>query len=133
LSCDGRCRPHPLAKVLAGRKAAITLTSSGRVADWETVRGLRDDAGRVAAEHSEGHSSFPVWPHPRYVAACADHEWAGNAPAATDVHAFLAEWLQAMASDNLSLAVFPTPGPHGVIVSAPELAATQRRALARYE
>jgi len=29
LNCDGRCRAHPLAKALARRKAAITLTSSG--------------------------------------------------------------------------------------------------------
>lgn len=30
MNCDGCCRAHPLAKVLlAGRKAAITLTSSG--------------------------------------------------------------------------------------------------------
>jgi hypothetical protein len=104
-----------------------------RVADWETVWGLRDDAGWVAAADSHGNSSFPVWPHPRYALACADNEWAGNAPAAIDVHEFVEEWLPAMASDAVSLAVFPTPGLRGVIVSAGELAAALRQALAEYE
>jgi len=104
-----------------------------RVVDWETVWGLRDEAGWVAVADSEGHSSFPVWPHPRYAAACADHEWAGNAPAAIDVRELVEQWLPAMASDNVSLAVFPTPGLRGVIVSAAELAAVLRRALAEYE
>ena len=95
--------------------------------------GLRDETGWVAVADSEGHSSFPVWPHPRYAAACADHEWAGNAPAAIDVRELVEQWLPAMASDNVSLAVFPTPGLRGVIVSAAELAAVLRRALAEYE
>jgi hypothetical protein len=97
------------------------------------VWGLRDAAGWVAAADGEGHSSFPVWPHPRYASACADHEWAGNAPASIDVYTFVEEWLPAMASDQVSLAVFPTPGLRGVIVSATELAAALRQALAEYE
>ena len=104
-----------------------------RVADWETVWGLRDEAGWAAVADSEDHSSFPVWPHPRYRAACADREWAGNAPAAIDVHPFLAEWLPAMASEKVSLAVFPSPGLRGVIVSAAKLAAALRQALAEYQ
>jgi hypothetical protein len=116
---------------LSGRERFAHLLK--RVADWETVWGLRDEAGWVASADSEGNSSFPVWPHPRYAAACADREWAGNAPAAIDVHEFVAEWLPAMASDNVSLAVFPTPGLRGVIVSAAELAAALRQALAQYE
>jgi hypothetical protein len=104
-----------------------------RVADWEAVWGLRDAKGWVAATDGEGHSSFPLWPHPRYAVACADHEWAGNAPVAIDVHEFVEEWLPAMASDNVLLAVFPTPGLSGVIVSAAEMADALRQALAEYE
>ena len=44
-----------------------------RVADWARVWELRDEAGWVAAADSEGHSIFPLWPHPRHAAACADH------------------------------------------------------------
>jgi hypothetical protein len=104
-----------------------------RVADWEAVWGLRDEAGWVAATDSDDHSSFPLWPHPRYAAACANHEWAGNAPASIDVHEFVEEWLPAMASDNVFLAVFPTPALRGILVSAMELAAALRQALAAYE
>jgi len=75
-----------------------------RVADWEAVWGLRDEAGWVAATDSDDHSSFPLWPHPLY-----------------------------MASDNVFLAVFPTPALRGIIVSATELATALRQALAAYE
>jgi len=104
-----------------------------RVADRETAWGLRDEAGWVAATDSEGHSSFPLWPHPRFAAACANDEWAGNVPASIDVHEFVEEWLPAMASDHVLLAVFPIPGLRGVIVPATELAAVLRQALAAYE
>jgi hypothetical protein len=69
----------------------------------------------------------------RETAACANHEWAGNAPASIDAHELVEEWLPAMASDHVLLAVFPTPGMRGVIVSATELAAALRQALAAYE
>jgi hypothetical protein len=45
-----------------------------RVVDWAAAWGLRDAKGWVAATDGEGHSSFPLWPHPRYAVACADHE-----------------------------------------------------------
>jgi hypothetical protein len=46
LNCDGRGRAHPLAKVLTGRKAAITLTSSG-------VLLLLSGCGDVVTTHYE--------------------------------------------------------------------------------
>jgi hypothetical protein len=45
------------------------------------------------------------------------------------VHELVEQWLPAMASDNVSLAVFPIPGLRGVNVSAAAL----RQALAQYE
>ena len=49
------------------------------------------------------------------------------------MHEFVEQWLPAKASDNVSLAVFPTPGLRGLIVSAAELAAALRQALAQHE
>jgi hypothetical protein len=66
-------------------------------------------------------------------AACANHEWAGNAPASIDVHEFVEESLPAMASDHVLLAGFPFPGLRGGIVSATELAALLRQALTACE
>lgn len=63
----------------------------------------------MAATDSEGHSSFLLWPHPRYAAACANLERAGSAPASIDVRELVEGWLPAMASDRALLAVFPTP------------------------
>jgi len=48
LNCDGCCRPHTLARVLAGTKAAIRLTSSGALL-------LLTGHGDVLTSHSEAH------------------------------------------------------------------------------
>ena len=49
------------------------------------------------------------------------------------MHELVEQWLPVMASDNVSLALFPTPGLRGLIVSAAELAAALRQALAQHE
>lgn len=104
-----------------------------RVADWETVWSLRDESGWVAVGDNEGNSGFPVWPHPEYAAACAINEWAGNSPHSIDVHTFVETWLPNMASNGVSLVVFPTPSLRGVMVSAQQLQAALEQELAQYE
>lgn len=104
-----------------------------RVADWESVWALRNEAGWVAAGDNEGNSGFPVWPHPEYAAACTANEWANNSPESIDVRVFVEEWLPHMAADGVSVVVFPTPSLHGVMVSAKELQAALEQELAQYE
>jgi hypothetical protein len=104
-----------------------------RVADWESVWGLRDEEGWVAAGDDEGNSGFPVWPHPDFAAACAIEEWADNQPAPIDVHEFVEDWLPNMAEENVTIAVFPTPALRGVMVSASELQEHLLAELSNYE
>ncbi len=104
-----------------------------RVADWQSVWGLRDADGWVMAGDDSGRSAFPVWPHPDYAAACAAGEWAGNAPAAIEIHDFMDTWLASMAAERGLVAVFPTPAMRGVMVPAQQLAEHLREELARIE
>ena len=104
-----------------------------RVADWQSVWGLRDAHGWVMAADDSGSSAFPVWPHPDYAAACTTGEWAGNAPTAIDIHDFVDEWLPRMAVDGILVAVFATPAMRGVMASAQQLAEYIREELSRIE
>ena len=65
---------------LQGAKRYEHLVS--RVSDWEAVWGLRGDDGWCAAADGDGHSAFPIWPHPRYAQRCAVDDWRDAASAA---------------------------------------------------
>jgi hypothetical protein len=105
----------------------------GRVADWQFVWGLRDLGGWVSAADDEGNPGFAVWPHPDYAAACAIEKWAGNSPAAIEIHEFLENWLTGMASDGVAVAVFPTATMRGVLVPALQLQRAIQEELSRVE
>ena len=105
----------------------------GQAADWERVWGLRNDSGWVALADAAGAEGFPVWPHPEYAKACAEHDWADCAPVAIDVHEFVDGWLPDMVRRGVSIAVFPTPALRGVWLSAAELGVRLADELARYE
>ena len=104
-----------------------------RVADWQSVWGLRNEGGWVAAGDESGTPAFPVWPHPDYAAACALGEWSGNFPAAIEVHDFIDSWLPDMAAEGVLVAVFPTPMLRGAIVPAAQLQAHIHDELSRIE
>jgi len=104
-----------------------------RVADWEGVWGLRNEAGWVSARDNDGNTGFPVWPHPDYAIACATGEWANNSPSPIEVHEFVDEWLPNMAAKGVLVAVFPTSSMSGVMVSALELQASILEELSKIE
>lgn len=104
-----------------------------RVTDWETIWGLRNESGWIAAGDEFGNSGFPVWPHPDYALACATGEWAGNSPSPIDVHDFAENWLPEMAADGVFIAVFPTPEMRGVPIDALELQRSLHEGLSQYE
>jgi hypothetical protein len=104
-----------------------------RVADWETIWGLRNESGWVAAGDDAGNSCFPVWPHPDYAQACVTGAWVGNLPSPIDVHDFVENWLPEMAADSVFIAIFPTPEMRGVPIAALELQRDLQGALSQYE
>lgn len=93
----------------------------GRVADWQSVWGLRNESGWVAAGDENGNSGFPVWPHPDYALVCAIGDWSSNSPSPIEVHEFVERWLPNMTAQGVLVAVFPTPSMRGVLVPAAEL------------
>lgn len=104
-----------------------------RVADWQTVWGLRSEEGWVMVADDCGNSALPFWPHPEYAAICATGEWAGNVPTPVSIHDFVEQWLPKMSADGVAVAVFPTPALRGVIVLAQLLEANIRNELSQIE
>jgi hypothetical protein len=127
---------------LARQQFSSVIASSGsdrykhfvnRVADWESVWGLRNDSGWVSVGDDMDNSGFPVWPHPDYATACAIGDWEGNSPTSINVHDFVESWLPKMAADGVKIAVFPTPALSGVFVLALELQASIKGELAKID
>lgn len=104
---------------------AVTLPGDQRyqyfvskVVDFDEVWTLKGPDGFVlfAAHEDEQCRCLPVWPHPDHAAALAVDMWADCAPERIDLNSFLASWLPGMTTDNLKVAVFPTPLGTSIIV-----------------
>jgi hypothetical protein len=67
-----------------------------RIADGEEIYGLRDADGWMLAADDTGRECMPVWPHPRYAAACAQDSWAAAVPTAIPIDDWLDTWLTDM-------------------------------------
>lgn len=104
-----------------------------RVADWEELWGLKDDAGWVTLANDEGEEGIPLWPHPEYAKMCANGPWEGNQPALIDLRSFIEKWLPGMEHDGMLVAVFPTPEGKGVFVLSSVLAEDLNEALNQYD
>jgi hypothetical protein len=89
------------------------------VADWEGAWGLKDAQGWVVSRETDG---LPLWPHPALAEACAIGPWTGSLPKAVAVDELLADLLPLLAEDGLRIAVFPSPGDPGVLLTPAELA-----------
>jgi hypothetical protein len=92
-----------------------------RVADWGNVWSLAQGDGWALASDESGQELVPVWPHPRFAAACASGVWTGYAPRAVDLAAWMDKWIPGMHRDKRSVAVFPIPSHKGVIVTPDRL------------
>ena len=104
-----------------------------RVADWQWIWLLEDDAGLVGQADDEGRRYLAVWPHARYAEACAVDEWAGAKPSAMEIHAWVDEALPSIAERGGMLSAFPTPQHQGFIVPPLSMKADLEEELALYE
>jgi hypothetical protein len=81
-----------------------------KVVDFEVVWSLYEDDGWAMFLDNDGkHEVLPVWPHARYVEACAKEIWAGYKPREIDINTFLEKWIPGMIDDKRLVAVFPAP------------------------
>jgi hypothetical protein len=92
-----------------------------KVADGDTMWGLRDRDGWVTTMDDDGNLHLPLWPHPDFAAACATAEWVGAEPAAIDVDEWVEGGAESLERDGLAVAVFPTPAGRGVAVAPARL------------
>jgi hypothetical protein len=91
------------------------------VADTEQVWSLQSADGWVLMSAADGPELVPVWSHPRYVEACAQDDWQHARAAAIPLDRWLEGWTPGMVRDGRQVAVFPTPGGKGVVVSPEQL------------
>ena len=91
-----------------------------KVADWEKVWSLATKDGWVLACDDEGKEAVPVWPHERFAEACVS-QWPGSESRSIELSIWKDRWLPGMLADGRLVAVFPTPGGKGVLVSPDQL------------
>jgi hypothetical protein len=87
------------------------------LADWEEAWGLKDAEGWVVDKESD---ALPLWPHSALAEACAAKRWPDAAPEAIPLDDLLIDLLPLLAADNLRVAVFPSPGDPGLLLSPVE-------------
>jgi hypothetical protein len=104
-----------------------------RIADAEEIYALRDDDGWMLAGDDTGRECIPVWPHPRYAAACAQDSWAAAAPTAIPIDEWLDTWLTDLEADGRAVAAFPTPTSRGPIVEPSQMREDLESELAKYD
>lgn len=104
-----------------------------RIADSEELFSLRDGSGWFLAGADDGRDLHPVWPHPRYAAACAIGNWAGAQATAIPIDEWLDSWLPRMEADGRAVAAFPTPANRGPVVEPSQMREDLETELSRYE
>jgi hypothetical protein len=122
-------------------EATLCLSDTGRyayfidkVSNQGLLWSLAGETGWVLAGDSEGQEVFPVWPHPRFAAACATGSWEGDEPRSIDLSAWLERWIPGMLRDRKKIAVFPTSAAYdkGIVVPPDRLRADLQRELSQY-
>lgn len=103
-----------------------------RAVDTEEVWTLRGQEGWVLAG-DPARELIPVWPHPRYAAACASGEWEGAEPTRIALDDWLAAWLPGIERDERAVAVFPVPDGPGALAEPARLRGDLLRELEQYE
>jgi hypothetical protein len=96
------------------------------LADWEEAWGLTDVAGWVVAKETD---ALPLWPHPDFAEACARGPWEGAVPKPVSIDDLLIDLLPLLAGDRMQVAVFPSPGDPGLLLSPVEFGERLEREL----
>jgi Protein of unknown function (DUF2750) len=104
-----------------------------RIADTESVWGLRDKEGWLGVCDDDGNQCIQFWPHADYAVACAKGEWIVYEAKALGIREFIDTWLPNFDQQGLAVAVFPTLYLSGVFVPALQLKATIENELKLYE
>jgi len=104
-----------------------------KVADQQVVWSLWQADGWALAADDQGRQLVPVWPHEKFAELCARDVWAGYAPKAIEIEAWMERWIPGMQRDTILVAVFPTPNDRGVAVDPAKLGEDLQEELSNYE
>ena len=104
-----------------------------KVADFEEVWSLWSDNAWVLAADDAQHELVPIWPHPRFAAACATGVWSQSEPRMIELSTWLEKWIPGIGRDSRLIAVFPTASDKGVVVSSDRLKSDLEDEVSQYE
>jgi len=104
-----------------------------RVADWGTLYALRSASGWALAQDDAGNQIFPVWPHERFAALCADGDWSDAVTVEVPLDEWFEEISKTLAAKSMKVAVFRLPEGRGVVVDPERLSKDLREELSLME
>jgi hypothetical protein len=125
--------PEQIAAVVALDPPERTRYLVKRVADWNTIWGLRNKEGWVSSRAADSREAFPVWPNEEYARLCIAGDWSTAEPAEIELEDFMKAWLPGLAKEGKVVAVFPTPESGGAFLASAELNRMLRAELERIE
>ena len=105
----------------------------GRVTDWETLWGVRNDEGWLVPDAPEGFEYFPVWPHPEYAQTITDKVFPRHLATEISLADFMTDWLPKLEVDKVKVAVFPNENWEFWVVEPSDLMIALENELAQYE
>lgn len=97
------------------------------------IWGLADRGGWVTSSDGEGTEYMPVWPHPRFAAACAREEWGEATPTTIPLDEWLEGWTSQLIADGQHVSVFPNPAGASIGRRPEQLRDDLQDELASYE
>ncbi|YCM43436.1 DUF2750 domain-containing protein [Verrucomicrobiaceae bacterium 227] len=105
----------------------------GRIADSETLWGVRNDQGWLVPIAPDSFEYFPVWPHSEYAQTITDKIFPGHKATEIPLEEFMTEWLPRFEADKVKVAVFPNEDWALWIMEPPDLLAALEDEIAQYE
>lgn len=125
--------PEQIAAVIGLEPPERTRHLVKRVADWNTIWGLRNKEEWVMSRAADGRVAFPVWPQAEFARLCMTGDWSSCEPEEIELEHFMKAWLPGLAKEGKVVAVFPTPESAGAFLAAAELNRMLRAELERIE
>lgn len=116
-----KLNPQQKASVLALSGPERYAHFISRIADWQEIWSLKNDAGFVSMSDSDGNNGIPFWPHPDYAQLHAVDDWSDCKPALIQLDDFMENWLHNLEEDKTKAVIFPTPEMKGIVVTGAEL------------
>jgi hypothetical protein len=105
----------------------------GKVADWEEAWSVGNESGWALMALDDGREAVPLWPAEMFASSFCVKDWSDRKAKSIGLDDLMTKWIPGMRGDSRLVAVFPTIGHKGIVISPDELEQRLRDALAAYD